>query len=229
MKEKLLEEILKSIDDTILLYDGDKLIYRNHEEGNDQIIVGKKNINFMNKEYSVVFLGKTKNNEYEIDDLTGVLTKGAFKKSIMELNNEKLESNVIVFCDIDNLKKFNERYGHVETDKVIKNVANIMKKNIRSTDIIGRFGGDEFVILLKDTNILKSFNRIEKIRKMICETPYNLRCTETGKIETTYVSMTFGMALVEENISKSLVDADDMLVNGKKNEKNKIYILEKNK
>ena len=64
---------------------------------------------------------------------------------------------------------------------------------------------------------------------MICETPYNLRCTETGKIETTYVSMTFGMALVEENISKSLVDADDMLVNGKKNEKNKIYILEKNK
>ena len=119
----------------------------------------------MNKEYSVVFLGKTKNNEYEIDDLTGVLTKGAFKKSIMELNNEKIESNVIVFCDIDNLKKFNERYGHVETDKVIKNVANIMKKNIRSTDIIGRFGGDEFVILLKDTNILKSFNRIEKNKK----------------------------------------------------------------
>ena len=229
MKEKILEEILKSIDDTILLYDGDKLIYRNHEEGNDQIIVGKKNINFMNKEYSVVFLGKPKNNEYEIDDLTGVLTKGAFKKSIMELNNEKIESNVIVFCDIDNLKKFNERYGHVETDKVIKNVANIMKKNIRSTDIIGRFGGDEFVILLKDTNISKSFNRIEKIRKMICETPYTLRCAETGKIETTYVSMTFGMASVEENISKSLVNADDMLVNGKKNEKNKIYILEKNK
>ena len=227
MKEELLEEILKNIDETILLYEDGKLIYSNHKDEKEQIIVGKKNINFMDKEYTMVFLDKPKNNEYEIDDLTGVLTKGALKKRINELNFANDENHVIVFCDIDNLKKFNERYGHLETDTIIKNIAYIMKKSIRSTDIIARFGGDEFVILLKGTTIEKSYDRIEKIRKIICETPYNLRCVETGNIEKVYVSMTFGVSSVEENITKSLADADDALVKGKKNEKNKIYILKK--
>ena len=227
MKEKILEEVLRNIDNTILLYEEGNLIYSNHDRKNDEIIIDKKNINIMNKEYVMVLLANQKNIEYEIDDLTGVLTKGAFKKKIKEFNYEKTQNNVIVFCDIDNLKKYNERYGHIETDSVIKSIANIMKNNIRSTDIIARFGGDEFVILLKNTDVSKSYNRVEKIRKMICSTPYNLRCVETGNIEKVYISMTFGMAPVEENMTKSLVDADDTLVNGKKNKKNKIYILKK--
>ena len=121
----------------------------------------------------------------------------------------------IVFCDIDNLKYYNERYGHIETDKVIKGIANTITSNVRAGDIVARFGGDEFVILLCGTDSAKSYTRIESIRKIICSTPYNLKRVDDVN-ENVHVSMTFGIADVDMDISKSMFDADNLLVNGKK-------------
>ena len=129
----------------------------------------------------------------------------------------------IVFCDIDNLKYYNERYGHIETDKVIKGIANTITSNVRAGDIVARFGGDEFVILLCGTDSANSYTRIESIRKIICSTPYNLKRVDDVN-ENVHVSMTFGIADVDMDISKSMFDADNLLVNGKKIEKNKVYI-----
>ena len=57
----------------------------------------------------------------------------------------------IIFLDIDDFKKINDRYGHHKGDKVLKSFAKFLKKNFRKTDIISRWGGEEFVILLIDT------------------------------------------------------------------------------
>jgi len=69
----------------------------------------------------------------------------------------------IIFIDLDNLKKVNDKYGHKAGDKYIKLCADVFKKTLRDIDIIGRWGGDEFVVGLIDTNI----NEAEKVAKKL--------------------------------------------------------------
>ncbi len=72
----------------------------------------------------------------------------------------------IIFIDLDNLKKLNDRHGHKAGDKYIKICADIFKKTLRDIDIVGRWGGDEFVVGLIDTDI----NEAEKVAKKIKNT-----------------------------------------------------------
>ncbi len=216
MKNEFFEELLKMFYETVCVYKKDELVYKNHDILDDQNVIGTKNVKIMGDDYKLVFYGKK-----EVDSLTGFLTKGSFNDYISNLSN--INDCVLVFCDIDNLKYYNEKYGHIETDKVIKGIANIISSNVRKSDLVGRFGGDEFVILLKDTNSSKSFKRIEDIRKKICSSPYNLK-TVDGKLEEVFVSVTFGISKVDKDIYHSMIDADNMLVNGKKEQKNKVYI-----
>lgn len=217
MDSEFFSQILDNIEETILIYDDkENLVYKNHDVLDNQEIVKRKNINIMGKNYIMISLDKT-----EKDELTGVLTKGAFYSRVNYL--EDVNSCVMVFCDIDNLKYYNERYGHIETDKIIKGVAHIITTNVRSTDIVARFGGDEFVILLRRTNVSKSYDRIESIRKLICSTAYDLKRVD-GTKERVYTSMTFGISSVTKDVLDSMISADNMLVDGKKNEKNKVYV-----
>lgn len=217
MDSEFFSQILDNIEETILIYDDkENLVYKNHDVLDNQEIIKRKNINIMGKIYIMISLGKI-----EKDELTGVLTKGAFYSRVNYL--EDINSCVMVFCDIDNLKYYNERYGHIETDKIIKGVADIITTNVRSTDIVARFGGDEFVILLRGTNVSKSYDRIESIRKLICSTAYDLKKVD-GTKERVYTSMTFGISSVTKDVLDSMISADNMLVDGKKNEKNKVYV-----
>lgn len=217
MDSEFFSQILDNIEETILIYDDkENLVYKNHDVLDNQEIIKRKNINIMGKNYIMISLGKI-----EKDELTGVLTKGAFYSRVNYL--EDINSCVMVFCDIDNLKYYNERYGHIETDKIIKGVSDIITTNVRSTDIVARFGGDEFVILLRGTNVSKSYDRIESIRKLICSTAYDLKKVD-GTKERVYTSMTFGISSVTKDVLDSMISADNMLVDGKKNEKNKVYV-----
>jgi diguanylate cyclase (GGDEF)-like protein len=73
--------------------------------------------------------------------------------------------------DIDNFKDINDTYGHLTGDKVLKEVAKIIRESIRSTDIAGRYGGDEFVILLPETPLSDALVVAEKIRRKFSRHP----------------------------------------------------------
>lgn len=221
--EELFRIVLNNIEDTILIYNSyGRVVYSNRLVSKEQVLSSKKEIVIGDKVYYMVSYSKDND---RIDMLTGVLTKKAFYEEINKINNAY--NCVVIFGDIDNLKYYNEKYGHIETDKVIRGIGSILKQNIRQTDLIGRFGGDEFVILFKNTDLDSCYNRIDSIRKMICSGFYNLRCVDDDKIEKVKVSMTFGISFLQNDIDKCMKEADDALVNGKKTEKNKVYILGK--
>ncbi|RAK06961.1 PAS domain S-box-containing protein/diguanylate cyclase (GGDEF)-like protein [Halanaerobium saccharolyticum] len=85
------------------------------------------------------------------DELTGVYNRHYLKKEIDKLNSSKKYPVSIIIGDLDNLKKVNDKFGHLKGDFYIKKAAEIIKSSLRSEDILARVGGDEFVILLAET------------------------------------------------------------------------------
>lgn len=106
----------------------------------------------------------------EIDFTTKLLNKQTTFKQLEEYLksiNEKPESFTLAMADIDFFKKINDTYGHLAGDEILKQISECLIKNTKGDDIVGRFGGEEFIILLKNTNLDNSKAMLEKIRKDI--------------------------------------------------------------
>ncbi|MGC8482264.1 MAG: diguanylate cyclase [Thermodesulfobium sp.] len=120
---------------------------------------------FIKEEQEIFF-----RNLSEKDPLTGIYNKRKFQEicdqSISESDRYKKELSFIFF-DIDNFKKVNDTFGHDIGDVVLKEIANIVKREIRKSDYFARWGGEEFILILPETNINSALAVAEKIRKSI--------------------------------------------------------------
>ena len=106
------------------------------------------------------------------DELTGVLNRRGFVIQGQKQINNALstgQGGLVIYGDMNNLKMINDRYGHEYGDKAIKAEAEILKKSFRSTDTVGRMGGDEFAIVACGLKIRKLPELKEKV---------GLRCVE---------------------------------------------------
>jgi len=105
-----------------------------------------------------------------IDSLTGLLNRGAILRKLSEqMKHAKRyrDELSLSLLDIDHFKKVNDQYGHLTGDDVLEQVAILMWQNIRDADIIGRYGGEEFIIILPRTGLSSAPNVAERVRKMI--------------------------------------------------------------
>ncbi|MGM0369364.1 MAG: PAS domain S-box protein [Bacillota bacterium] len=103
------------------------------------------------------------------DDLTGLHNRKFYKKKLAEIDKNKKLPISIIIGDLNGLKITNDVFGHQVGDKLLKEVAQILKKSTREDDIIARWGGDEFGIILPQTS-QKVVNRIIERIKMNCNT-----------------------------------------------------------
>lgn len=104
----------------------------------------------------------------QIDQLTGLYNKAAFRSAIDKFNSEKGEKNkkaALFFTDLDNFKTINDKLGHLEGDRVLQKTAQTLKGIFREEDMIGRFGGDEFFVFVKNA----SREVLESRAKTLCE------------------------------------------------------------
>lgn len=104
--------------------------------------------------------------EAKLDHFTGLYNKNSAITLIQEsLQVHSGQTHALVLTDIDNFKDFNDTYGHAVGDIVIKSVAEILQKCFRAKDIVGRFGGDEFILFVKDIPNMEWFS--EKLQQML--------------------------------------------------------------
>jgi two-component system cell cycle response regulator len=156
-----------------------------------------------------------------IDDLTGLYNRrGFFTLAEHHLKfAERMHKNFyLIFSDIDNLKKINDDFGHLQGDLFLKKAAEILRYSFRDSDIIARIGGDEFVVLIPETTDYNAKSAITRLQENIKK--YN-------KKEKKNLSLSMGIAKFHPNLKFSLQDlldkADKHLYEEKKkkNMKNK--------
>ncbi|MCL5018535.1 MAG: GGDEF domain-containing protein [Candidatus Pacearchaeota archaeon] len=104
------------------------------------------------------------------DEKTG-LYNNKFFETLLEMEVEKAKRGQqklsLIMIDIDFFKMINDRYGHIKADDLLKKLADVMKKNVRKSDIVSRFGGEEFTILLPETDLEKAKTFSLKLRKLV--------------------------------------------------------------
>ena len=126
----------------------------------------------------------------------------------------------LMVCDVDLFKRINDTYGHLAGDKVLKIIAKSLQKNLRSSDFIARFGGEEFVALMPETSTDEALIVAEKLRKKIEESPFNF------KKEPVQITVSFGISeIVEwESIDEVFNRADKALYKAKESGRNQVQI-----
>jgi len=100
----------------------------------------------------------------------------------------------IAIGDVDSFKDVNDTYGHQAGDKVLNGIARLLKSNVRKQDIVGRWGGEEFILMYPKTNLQGAIFVTEKIRKSIEEADFEY---DEKIIHTT---ITFGVATYDEKM-----------------------------
>lgn len=136
------------------------------------------------------------------DSLTGLYNRRHFEEVFskqIHLFKRQKQNFSILFMDIDNFKNINDTHGHEVGDFVIKNIAKLLKQNLRESDTIARWGGEEFVVLLQNSNSVTAFEISEKIRNIIQNSVILHDAIEK------YVTASFGVTEFVENDSMDLV------------------------
>jgi len=126
----------------------------------------------------------------------------------------------IIILDIDDFKNINDKYGHNVGDKILNEFAGILKENVRKTDKIGRWGGEEFLIVCSESNLEESLIVAEKIRTGICKNKFEVDELITGSFG---ISTAKGKESIYELVSK----ADEAMYIAKNKGKNRIEYIKK--
>ena len=152
------------------------------------------------------------------DKLTGVSNRlflDEYLKTV-EYLPQHFDYLSLIIIDIDNFKRVNDQYGHIFGDSVIVSVAESLKENVRSTDLIIRFGGDEFLVVIDQIGFEQALISAEKIRESISALDFQL--PESDQKLT--VSVSIGVAVGAENWIALLEKADKSLFKAKAQGKN---------
>ena len=150
------------------------------------------------------------------DSLTNIFNRRKIEElcELELLRTKRYKSDLsIIFFDINSFKIINDTLGHHLGDEVLVKISNIIEKSIRSIDAIGRWGGDEFLIILPQTNLSQCKNIVSHLEKQLNELEFS---------KTIKVTCSFGIATYEENdtLDSLLKKADESMYQEKSHHKN---------
>lgn len=156
-----------------------------------------------------------------IDQLTGVLNRRGLDDA---LGTEAARASrgdsplTVALLDIDNFKTLNDTYGHQVGDIALKHLAEVVKKTIRPTDVVTRLGGEEFVILLPDTNIEEAIITMARLQRALTKAYF------LGNNERLLITFSAGVALYKKDEDQASVihRADQAMYLAKKSGKNRV-------
>jgi len=153
--------------------------------------------------------------------LTSIYNRRVFEemlaKEISLLKRYPIKKASLIFMDIDHFKEVNDKYGHLKGDEVLIGFCDNIEQELRNSDIFARWGGEEFVILLKDTSLDVALNKAEHLREKV----------EKYTISSVSITCSFGVVELSKDltIEKIIKQADDMMYLAKKRGRNRVISI----
>jgi len=144
------------------------------------------------------------------DALTGLYNRRYFEEEVQRINTKRQRPLTIIMGDVNGLKLSNDAFGHLVGDKLLKEVANILVASCREEDVVARWGGDEFVILLPRTSESRAKEIVEEIKKACKE--------NTNLVVDVSISLGYATKLRDESIEQLIQKAEDRLYQNKLSE-----------
>ena len=155
------------------------------------------------------------------DQLTGVLSYSSLMDTLEHQTNKAKQNDsplCVMMADLDFFKKVNDTYGHLVGDVVLQHTAKRIQTAVRGFDMIGRFGGEEFVVILQNTDLALAKVIAERIRKEISGAPFH------AKKFSIDITISLGIAMLRkgEHFEALLERADAAMYEAKKNGRNRV-------
>lgn len=129
----------------------------------------------------------------------------------------------LIMIDIDHFKKINDTFGHTEGDKVLQEIASLLKNSVRKKDTVARYGGEEFVLILPEAGLEEATMIAERIRRLVEQTPLTI-----GKVQMN-ITVSLGISNFPTHRAKSKEElvkmADEALYEAKRAGRNRVCIF----
>ena len=161
------------------------------------------------------------------DSLTGLLNRRALNDILRHEIDRACRYDTdlsLIICDIDRFKAINDTYGHTAGDQALRTVAETLKNALRRADIPGRYGGDEFMVILPETPLAGAKSLAEKIRVAVHEQTLELPGNNRVRL-----SLSLGVASCcspHDNIDTFVTLADTALYSAKQSGRNRVSVLQ---
>lgn len=221
-KEDVIEGLKSGVDDYVVKpFDRSELQVR--VRAGERILTLEKELTAKNE--SLQRLNVKLEELVRLDTLTGAGNRLSFYETIEKTHHRACRYAYgygIIMCDIDNFKLYNDTYGHLAGDNVLRRVADSIRRSIRMSDDVFRYGGEEMVITLPDQDINTSITVAEKIREGIESMGIEHRGAANGILTISCGVAAFDMEKLENKWEDILEDADKALYKAKSAGKNRV-------
>jgi diguanylate cyclase (GGDEF)-like protein len=166
----------------------------------------------------------------ECDTLTGLLNRQAFERKIPDMISRQFHgerrtsarnsSAYLAFLDVDHFKRFNDQHGHLFGDEILLHLAQLMIHSFRHDDMLFRFGGDEFAIVLRNVDVDTALKVLNKFRKIVAVYRF-------PRIRSCSVSIGIAQLNAHDSLSNGINKADRALYHAKSHGRNQVQVYER--
>ncbi len=149
------------------------------------------------------------------DGLTGLLNRRALENKYRILGEDRRHATVVM-CDLDRFKELNDTYGHETGDRALRLFAEVLRSSLRTDDLLSRYGGEEFAVVLPDCDLATAQPLVERLRVNLGE------AVRSAGLPTFTASFGMVAAEVDEDLETALRRADEALFEAKRTGRDRI-------